>query len=55
VREDPLQQGLHVTEVGDRQYLSSIDFREPGGVLFEVATMPPESSWTSRWIAGARI
>jgi glyoxalase family protein len=27
--------------VMDRQYFESIYFREPGGVLFEVATMPP--------------
>ena len=25
----------------DRQYFKSIYFREPGGVLFEVATMRP--------------
>jgi glyoxalase family protein len=25
----------------DRQYFRSIYFREPNGVLFEVATMPP--------------
>ncbi len=29
------------TEVLDRQYFHSIYFREPGGVLFEVATVPP--------------
>jgi glyoxalase family protein len=33
--------GMHVTEVLDRQYFHSIYFREPGGVLFEVATNPP--------------
>lgn len=31
----------HVTPVLDRQYFKSIYFREPGGVLFEVATNPP--------------
>ena len=31
----------HVTEVRDRQYFKSIYFREPGGVLFEIATMRP--------------
>jgi glyoxalase family protein len=31
----------HVTPVRDRQYFKSIYFREPGGVLFEVATMAP--------------
>ena len=33
--------GLQVTEVKDRQYFRSIYFREPGGVLFEIATDPP--------------
>jgi len=33
--------GLQVTPVQDRQYFHSIYFREPGGVLFEVATDEP--------------
>jgi glyoxalase family protein len=33
--------GLNVTPVQDRQYFHSIYFREPGGVLFEIATDPP--------------
>jgi glyoxalase family protein len=33
--------GLDVTPVIDRQYFESIYFREPGGVLFEIATDPP--------------
>lgn len=33
--------GLQVTPVQDRQYFRSIYFREPGGVLFEVATDEP--------------
>ncbi len=32
---------LGVTPVIDRQYFNSIYFREPGGVLFEVATDGP--------------
>ncbi|MEX2302959.1 MAG: ring-cleaving dioxygenase [Bryobacterales bacterium] len=32
---------FHVTAVLDRQYFRSIYFREPGGVLFEIATDPP--------------
>ncbi len=36
-----LRAGLHVTEVLDREYFHSIYFREPGGVLFEIATDPP--------------
>jgi glyoxalase family protein len=38
VRERILQRGLDVTPVVDRQYFHSIYFREPGGILFEVAT-----------------
>jgi glyoxalase family protein len=41
VREKLLTKGLNVTPVLDRQYFRSIYFREPGGVLFEVATLPP--------------
>jgi glyoxalase family protein len=33
--------GLGVTPVMDRSYFHSIYFREPGGVLFEIATNPP--------------
>ncbi len=33
--------GFGVTEVRDRQYFNAIYFREPGGVLFEIATDPP--------------
>lgn len=36
-----MQHGLHVTEVKDRNYFKSIYFREPGGVLFEIATDEP--------------
>ena len=35
------KQGYGVTEVRDRNYFLSIYFREPGGVLFEVATDVP--------------
>lgn len=38
VREKLLESGINVTPVLDRQYFHSIYFREPGGVLFEVAT-----------------
>jgi glyoxalase family protein len=41
LREELLARGVQVTEVRDRQYFKSIYFREPGGVLFEVATMAP--------------
>ena len=32
---------FNVTPVLDRQYFHSIYFREPGGILFEIATDPP--------------
>jgi glyoxalase family protein len=36
-----MDKGYHVTEVKDRNYFKSIYFREPGGVLFEIATDEP--------------
>jgi len=41
LRRDLLRRGAKVTEVRDRCYFKSIYFREPGGVLFEVATIQP--------------
>lgn len=41
IRSKIAHQGLNVTPVLDRQYFHSIYFREPGGVLFEIATNPP--------------
>lgn len=40
-RRDLLGLGLRVTPIMDRQYFHSIYFREPGGVLFEIATDGP--------------
>jgi glyoxalase family protein len=40
-RDRLLTAGLDVTPVIDRQYFKAIYFREPGGVLFEIATDPP--------------
>lgn len=40
-RESIVGDGLNVTPVLDRQYFTSIYFREPGGVLLEIATDPP--------------
>ena len=40
-RERVLAAGLEPTPVIDRQYFHSVYFREPGGVLFEIATDPP--------------
>lgn len=36
-----LEKGVQVTQILDRQYFKSIYFREPGGVLFEIATDDP--------------
>jgi glyoxalase family protein len=36
-----MRAGRQVTSVQDRQYFQSIYFREPGGVLFEIATTRP--------------
>ena len=41
LRGELLKYGCKVTEVRDRCYFQSIYFREPGGVLFEVATVQP--------------
>jgi len=40
-REALVAAGRTVTEVRDRCYFKSIYFREPGGVLFEIATLLP--------------
>ncbi len=40
-REKILARGLQITEQIDRQYFYSLYFREPGGVLFEIATDNP--------------
>jgi glyoxalase family protein len=40
-REQLVDLGYNVTPVIDRTYFHSIYFREPGGVLFEIATEPP--------------
>jgi glyoxalase family protein len=40
-RERAAAAGAHVTPIVDRFYFESIYFREPSGVLFEIATMAP--------------
>jgi glyoxalase family protein len=40
-RQELLDAGVGVTEIIDRQYFTSIYFREPGGVLLEIATDQP--------------
>lgn len=41
LREQVVRAGLEPTPVIDRQYFHSVYFREPAGVLFEIATDPP--------------
>ncbi|MDB6146373.1 MAG: ring-cleaving dioxygenase, partial [Spartobacteria bacterium] len=40
-RDKLAELGLGVTPIIDRQYFHSIYFREPGGILFEIATDGP--------------
>jgi glyoxalase family protein len=40
-RQELADRGYQVTAILDRQYFTSIYFREPGGVLFEIATDTP--------------
>lgn len=40
-RDHFIDRGFNVTEILDRQYFTSIYFREPGGVLYEIATDTP--------------
>ncbi len=40
-RLELIDAGIQVTEILDRQYFTSIYFREPGGVLLEIATDQP--------------
>ena len=40
-RASLVDRGVDVTPILDRQYFHSIYFREPGGVLFEIATDNP--------------
>lgn len=40
-RKKILEHGFYPTEVVDRNYFRSIYFREPGGILFEIATDQP--------------
>ena len=40
-QQELIARGVPVTQIMDRQYFKSIYFREPGGVLFEIATDAP--------------
>ncbi|MDU5145454.1 MAG: ring-cleaving dioxygenase [Paenibacillus dendritiformis] len=40
-RQHIMQEGYHPTPIVDRQYFNAIYFREPGQILFEIATDPP--------------
>jgi glyoxalase family protein len=41
LRREIIKHGLNATPIIDRIYFHSVYFREPGGVLFEIATNPP--------------
>lgn len=41
LKQELTDKGIQVTPLMDRQYFQSIYFREPGGILYEVATMKP--------------
>jgi predicted esterase/catechol 2,3-dioxygenase-like lactoylglutathione lyase family enzyme len=41
LRDSVVSSGMHPTGVLDRKYFRSVYFREPGGVLFELATQGP--------------
>jgi glyoxalase family protein len=41
IRNELIHYGCTVTDIRDRCYFTSIYFREPGGVLFELATVGP--------------
>lgn len=41
LRDEIAGLGYEITPVIDRQYFKAVYFREPGGVLFEIATNPP--------------
>ncbi len=41
IQQQLTESGYQVTPVQDRNYFNSIYFREPGGILFEIATNPP--------------
>ena len=41
LQQELIKYGCQVTDIRDRCYFTSIYFREPGGVLFEIATVAP--------------
>lgn len=41
IRDRLIKSGINTTEILDRNYFTSFYFKEPGGVLFEVASMLP--------------
>ena len=41
LRQNIVKVGLNATPVIDRFYFHSVYFREPGGILFEIATNTP--------------
>ena len=43
--QPPSRKRSHVTPVIDRTYFHSIHFRQPGGILFEIAIVPPRFTY----------
>jgi len=66
-RRELMPQVREITPVIDRVYFHSIYFREPGGILFEIATDPPgfavdeavdhlgERLMLPPWLEGSRV
>jgi len=48
-RDHLVELGYNVSPIMDRIYFHSIYFREPGGVLFEIATDPPGFTQDETW------
>jgi glyoxalase family protein len=48
-RERLLAADVRVTQIVDRKYFHSIYFREPGGILYEIATDPPGLNVDEDW------
>jgi glyoxalase family protein len=48
-RRRVVEAGLHATPIIDRTYFRSVYFREPSGVLFEIATLSPGFAVDEPW------
>ncbi len=54
-REKALSAGLSITPKINRDYFYSLYFREPGGVLFEIATDNPGFTVDEPWMNWEKI